>query len=43
MSIHVDWAYNNRCDLGPDFKLTCDGRTYCCHGNVAREKDDAYW
>jgi hypothetical protein len=23
-------------------ELTCDGRTYC-HGNGAREKDDAYW
>jgi hypothetical protein len=30
-------------DQGPDFKLTCDGRTCCCHGNVASEKDDAYW
>jgi hypothetical protein len=29
-------------DIGPDFKLTCDGRT-CCHGNVASEKYDAYW
>jgi hypothetical protein len=28
---------------GPDFKLTCDDRTFCCHGNVANEKDDAYW
>jgi hypothetical protein len=28
--------------LETDFKLTCDGRT-CCHGNGAREKDDAYW
>jgi hypothetical protein len=25
-----------------DFKLTCDGRTCCCHGNGARKKDDAY-
>jgi hypothetical protein len=29
-------------DCGPDFKLTCDGRTCGCHGNVAKEKDDAY-
>jgi hypothetical protein len=28
---------------GPDFKLTCDGRTCGCHGHVAKEKDDAYW
>jgi hypothetical protein len=35
---HIFSTYVN---LGPDFKLTCDGRT--CYGNVAREKDDAYW
>jgi hypothetical protein len=28
---------------GPDFKLTCDGRTCGCHGHVAKEKDDTYW
>jgi hypothetical protein len=35
---HIFSTYVN---LGPDFKLTCDGRT--CYANVAREKDDAYW
>jgi hypothetical protein len=25
-------------DRGPDFKLSCDGRTSGCHGNVAKEK-----
>jgi hypothetical protein len=35
--------FNEITFLGPDFKLTCDGRSCCCHGNVASEKDNAYW
>jgi hypothetical protein len=33
----------NKRILEADFKLTCDGGICCCHGNGAREKDDAYW
>jgi hypothetical protein len=36
------WSLGSR-DKRADFKLTCDGRICCCHGNGAREKDDAYW